>query len=371
MKKVRIFDLSFKDANLIKEYKKEFESFLKKGIFFLGPDVEKLEKNLSNFLKVKHVVCLSSGSSALYLSLKAAGIMKGDEVITSPLSWIITANAIIECGAVPVFADIDENLNICPNSIKRMISKKTKAIVPMHYGGKMCKMNEITNIAKTKKITIIEDAAQSFGSSLNKKMSGTFSKVAAFSLNPMKPLGGLGEGGFCATNNSSLYQKLKKFRYAGTKSNPIKRLISNDIEEPSLNHKMSSLNAIFIIKQLKRFRKEMLKRNKIAEYYLKNINNVVHIHPTKNETNGRYIFTFRTKKRDQMINFLQENNIESKVYHLPLISNIKFYKKYKRDKLVNASNYIHSIISIPCHSKLNMKEVKKVVYYINKFHEKN
>ena len=371
MNKVRIFDLRFNNSKLIEEYKKEFESFLKKGIFFLGPEVEKLEKNLSDFLKVKHVVCLSSGSSALYLSLKAAGIKEGDEVITSPLSWIITVNAIVECGANPVFADIDENLNICPNSIERMITKKTKAIIPMHYGGKMCKMNEIVSIGKKNDIIVIEDAAQSFGSSLNKKMSGTFSKVAAFSLNPMKPLGGLGEGGFCVTNNSIIYQKLKKFRYAGTKSNPIKKLISNDIDEPSLNHKMSSLNAIFLIKQLKRFKKEMMKRNNIAEYYVKNIKNVTHINLPYNETNGRYIFTFKTKNRNRLINFLQENNIESKIYHLPLISNIKFYKKYKRDQLLNATKSIRSIISIPCHSKLNMIEVKKVVYYVNKFHEKN
>ncbi len=359
------------DSKLVNEYSKEFKSFIKKGIFFLGPDVEKLEKKLRDFLRVKHVVCLSSGSSALYLSLKAVGIKKGDEVITSPLSWIITANAIIECGATPVFADIDENLNISPVSIEKMITKKTKAIIPMHYGGKICKMDEIVNLSKMHKITIIEDAAQSFDSSLNNKMSGTFSKIAAFSLNPMKPLGGLGEGGFCATNSTNLYQKIKKLRYAGTRSNPIKRLITNDIEEPSLNHKMSSLNAIFLIKQLKRFKTEMKKRNNIADYYIKHIKNVEHIHSLTNEENGRYIFTFKTKRRNQLITFLQNNNIESKIYHLPLISNIKFYSKFKRDKLVNASKYIKNIISIPCHSKLNFEEVKKVADCVNKFHEKN
>ena len=169
---VKMFDLKVRKGSLRGELIKSINTLFDHGQFFLGPEVLKFEKKISKFLGVKYAVGVSSGSSALYLALKACGIKPGDEVITSPLSWIITSNAIIECGARPIFVDVGDDLNINPDLIEKAITKKTKAIVPMHYGGHMCDMSKILKIAKMYNLKIVEDAAQSFGASLNKKKRG-------------------------------------------------------------------------------------------------------------------------------------------------------------------------------------------------------
>ena len=183
---------------------------------------------------MKYCVCLSSGSSALYLALKASGIKPGDEVITTPLSWIITSNAIVECGAKPVFIDVDNSMNIDANLIESKITKKTFAILPMHYAGLMCDMVKINNIAKKYKIKVIEDAAQSFGAKLNNKNSGNFSDVASFSLNPMKVLASLGEAGMVLTNDRKLSKKIETLRYAGAVN-------KENCYYPSLNFKIDTV----------------------------------------------------------------------------------------------------------------------------------
>ena len=208
--KIPMFDLRVTDQVLMNKLKKAFETTLSHGMVMLGPEVQELEKRVCNIIKTKFAIGVGSGSSALYLALKASGITNGDEVIVSPMTWIITINAIAECGAIPVFADIDNNFNIDPQSIKNRINKKTKAILTMHYAGKLCDMNEITKLAKENNLLIVEDAAQAFGSSMNGVFAGNFSTAASFSFNPMKTLGGYGEAGIVVTNNEEIYEIRKR-----------------------------------------------------------------------------------------------------------------------------------------------------------------
>ena len=259
---VRMFDLRVKDLKVRAELNKSLQKIMDHGLFFFGPELYEFEKKMSQFLNMKYTVGVASGSSALYLALKSLGIKSGDEVITTPFSWIITSNAIVECGATPVFVDIADDYNIDANLIEKKITSKTKAIVPMHWGGHMCDMDKIKKIAKKHNLYVVEDAAQAFGAKFKNNKSGNYSDVAAFSMNPMKCLSGFGEGGLVATNNKKLYEKIKILRYAGTTSDP-KKLITNNCVEISLNHKMDTINAAMLLVAFKFFKKKSNKLKKI------------------------------------------------------------------------------------------------------------
>ena len=180
---VRMFDLRVKNSKIRKDLKKIFENILDHGMFFFGPELEEFEKKMSQFLKMKYTVGVASGSSALFLALKSLGIKKGDEVITTPFSWIITSNAIVECGATPIFVDIKDDCNLNADLIEKKITSKTKAIVPMHWGGHMCDMEKITKIAKKHKLYVVEDSAQSFGAKLKNKKSGNIIDFKSYKKN--------------------------------------------------------------------------------------------------------------------------------------------------------------------------------------------
>ena len=243
--------------NLINCVKKIFSH----GKFIEGPEVEKFESTMSIYLKKKYAVGLSSGSSALYLSLKSLGIGRGDEVITTPFTWIITVNAILETGAKPVFADIKDDFNIDPKSIEKNITKYTKAIVPMHVGGHMCEMQKISEIAKQNKIFVVEDAAQAICSSLKGKKAGYYSDIAAFSMNPMKMLNAFGETGLISTNKGNLYKKILMLRHAGTIKDP-KKIEINNCYISSLNHKIDTIQASFLLSNFKNLESKRKKRDK-------------------------------------------------------------------------------------------------------------
>ena len=184
------------------------------------------ENKLKELLGCKHVVAVTNGTSALFLALVGCGIGYDDEVIVPDITFIATANAVTMTGAKPVFVDVGDDFNINPKLIEKKITKKTKAIVPMHWGGHLCDMNAICHIAKKNNLLIIEDSAQAFGGEINGRKAGSFSIAGAFSMNPMKPLSGYGEGGLVVTDNVDIYNRIKILRYAGTTSDP-KKLITN------------------------------------------------------------------------------------------------------------------------------------------------
>ncbi len=366
--KIPIFDLKVYDKNLKKNLINSVSNVLNHGKLFLGPEVDMLEKKLSKFLNIKYTLAVSSGSSAIFLAMKSAGIKKGDEVIVSTLTWIIPVNAILMCGAIPVFADIDDNLNIDPISVNKKITKKTKAILCMHYAGKLCNMLEIKKIAKKNKLKIFEDSAQSFGAKLSNKSSGTFSDAAGFSSNPMKPFNGYTESGFLITNSKKIYDRAKILRHAGTLSD-YKKIVTNHCIEPSLNHKLDSVSASLLLVSLKSFKNKMKIINKYASFYELNLpNNVKFQTISKNEVHGRYVFPIIVNQRDKLAKYLSNNGIETKIFNLPLVYNTPFYKKFKKEKLPNAEKLIKKILIIPCHEKLNFSQIKYVTNKIIKFY---
>ena len=231
----------------------------------MGSVTKTFENNISKLLNVEYVVATPSGSTALYMSLMILGVGAGDEVIIPDRTFIATAHAVKLTGAKVITVDCNElDTNIDISKIKKLITPKTKAIIPVHYGGKIADMNAIVKIAKKHNLIVIEDASQAFGSKLDDKHAGTIGNIGCFSLNPMKPLGALGEAGIVLTSSKKIYNKLKALRYNGLDEN--KRCIYK-----SLNAKIDSLQASFLNIQLKTLDKTIIKRTKYAKYYDKHL----------------------------------------------------------------------------------------------------
>ena len=211
-------------VNLIKQAESQKKDIIlllnritKKGQFVGGEDINKFEKNICKLIKVKHCVALNSGTDALTLGLHLLGIKKGDEVITAPNSFIASVAAIVHLGATPVFADICDDGNIDPHDIKKKISTKTKAIMPVHLSGKPCQMDKILSISKKFQLPVIEDAAQAIGTKFKNKFIGTFGEVGCFSAHPLKNLNAMGDSGYLVTNNSQIAKKIALLRNHGIK----------------------------------------------------------------------------------------------------------------------------------------------------------
>ena len=372
MMKVPFLDLKVNDKVLKNNLIHRFEKILNHGQFLSGPEQIEFENIFAEEIGVKYALGVSSGSSALYLSLVANNIGPGDEVITTPYTWIITTNAIASVGATPVFVDVMEDFNIDPNKITEAITPKTKAILPMHVAGHMCDMKSIIQIAKENNLLIIEDAAQAFCSSIDGKRAGSFSDIAAFSMNPMKILHAYGEAGAVVTNNKKKIDLLKQLRHAGTKRYLNKNYHINKCNHISLNHKMDTIQASFLIEEINRMNKIKLKRDKLSDYY---DNTLPHLgcNPQRifnNEIHGRYYYMFICNKRNELLKYLTSMKIECKIFYSPLTCDVVVHKTNNHLKLPVARSLLRKCISIPMHENMSMNQAKYIVNCISKFYSK-
>jgi len=368
--KVPFFDLRTEQSQLKRDLIAAVENVLDHGRLFLGPEVEELESEISQYLGCKYAVGVDSGSSALFLALKASGIGPGDEVITTPLTWIISANAIAACGADPVFADVLDDFTIDPVSVESMISTKTKAVVPMHYAGQMCDMRKLTAVAKSNNLLIVEDAAQAFGAKLRGKNAGTFSTAAGFSLNPMKAFGGYGEAGVVVTDDELIYQKVKRLRHAGTTSDPKKR-ITNYCEDISLNHKMDTINAALLLVAMRYLPEKQKRKERIASILRDGLPGSIESQRTlPDHVHGRYVYPIRSSSRDALKSFLEEHQIETKIMHEPLVCDAPVFKMCRASS-ENAREVLNSSLVVPSHEKLSSEQVQYIIDVVSAFIEQN
>lgn len=369
--RVPIFDLRVTNSELKEQLTMALVRVLDHGKLFMGPEVEEFEELISKYIGVKYAVGVGSGSSALYMALKACGIGPGDEVITTPLTWIITVNAIAACGATPVFADVRNDFNIDPNSIEERITSKTKAIVPMHYAGHMCDMVSICNIAENNNLIIVEDAAQAFTGTLNGQKAGSFSFVAGISMNPMKVYGGYGEAGVAVTNDEKIYSKLKQLRHAGTTSDP-KKIITNECLEISLNHKMDTINAALLLIAFNYLPNKQKIREMIANRYDNELpKNILKQEYLSGEKHARYVYPIKCNDRDKLKNYLETKHIETKIMHEPLACDAPVYMKYNQHPVPVARKILADSLIIPSHEKLNSKQVDYVISKTQSFFQTN
>tara|TARA_B100001057_G_C22820450_1_gene939155 strand:- start:499 stop:1602 length:1104 start_codon:yes stop_codon:yes gene_type:complete len=364
--KIELIDLRSRYKEEKKDIIKILDKTLQKGNLILTPELANLEKRIAAYTGSKFCLGLNSGTDALMMSLWACGIKKGDEVITSALSFVASAGSIAHLGATPIFSDVKNDLNINPDNIEKLVTKKTKAILPVHWTGRMCDMDRIVKIAKKYKLLIIEDAAQGMGSFYKGKHAGKFSKVAAFSAHPLKNLNGIGDSGFITTDDKKIYQKIKLYRNHGLAGRDVVNIFG-------VNSRMDVINAEIINYRLKKLKNVINKRKRNINYYKKYLKtNKVQIIPDKSyETNSHVMFITICENRDELKKFLEKYKIQSLIYYGNPLHKHKASKYLpKRDNLINSEYLASKVLALPHHQGLNETDIKFVCKVINKFYEK-
>jgi len=363
---VPFLDLKPQYKQIKSEIDLAIQNVVNKQFFILGDEVAEFEKEFSKYIGVKEVVSVNSGTDALILSLRALGIGPGDEVITQSNSFIATSLAITELGAIPVFVDIDPNtLQIDVDKIQDKISKKTKAILVVHLYGASANIERIKKIAKDNKLYLVEDAAQSVGSTYKGKKLGSFGDLAAFSFYPGKNLGAYGDAGAIGINNKKFVEKIKRLRNYGQKEK------YNHVSL-GINSRMDEIQAAVLRVKLKHIDSWNRDRNKVAQLYKSLITSPVKIINIAEGVYSNYhLFVIRTKKRKQLMSFLSDNNITSLIHYPTPIHKQKCYQGlFNNLKLPETVNASKEILSIPIYSELSEKKVKYISDIINDFYEK-
>lgn len=364
---VKFYKIGNEFNRVKKSYIKKIIKIFSSGNFIQGNSNKVFEKKISNLLKVKYVVGVGNGSDALEIGLLALGIKKGDEVITATNSWVSSLNAILNVGATPVLVDVDDNYNIDCEDIKKAITKKTKAIMPVHLNGLPSSMREIKMIAKKNKLRIIEDSAQAILSKYQNKYVGTIGDVGSFSMHPTKNLGVGGDGGFVVTNKKTIFNKMKLISNHGINN-------KGELIMQGRNSRLDELQAELILHKLKYLENDTKKRQKIAQIYKKKLKNYVII-PNRNikseivHTYHRYVIRLKNNyQRNQLKMYLQKLKIETKIHYTKPIHQYKCFAKYSfKKRLKNSENQSSTILSLPINHFMTFKEVNFVIRSIIRF----
>jgi perosamine synthetase len=348
-----------------------------------GPLVKNFESEFANYLGTKFAVAVNSCTAALHLSMRALNIRPGDEVIVPDLTFAATANAAIFCGAKPVLADIDEKtFNISPKQVLNKITSKTKAIIPVHYGGQSCDMKELLEIAQDKHLSIVEDCAHSLGADYNGKKTGTFGAMGCFSFYPTKIITTL-EGGMITTDDEKLYQRLRLLREHGMSRTAIDRESGAtwyyDVVDLGYNYRLTDPQAALGSSQLKRVEDGIKRRIRIADYYDKELStaapNVTVPFRAPNRSHIFHLYTLKIPEskggvyRNELFKKLANANIQSSVHYTPLHL-MNFYKQFlnkKSDTFPVAEKIYNQILTLPLYPNLTKKQVTKITGEIASF----
>ncbi|MFC1570452.1 DegT/DnrJ/EryC1/StrS family aminotransferase [Candidatus Omnitrophota bacterium] len=358
--KIPYRDLSVKDNKLKEELMSSVDKVLSHGRVILGPEVAEFEKESAEYCSRKFGVGMNSGTDAIYLALRSLGIGSGDEVITTPLSWIATTNTIVLTGATPVFVDISEDLNINVDLIEAAITPRTKAIMPVHFTGRMCKMDKILKIADMHGLHVVEDAAQAFGAASGGSRAGSFGTLGCFSMNPMKVLCAYGEAGLVVTDDEKIYEKLLSLRYAGT-------INKEDCFYPSLNGRIDTLQAAMLSVNLRFLDEKISNRQKVAGRYTNALKDVVKCPEDDGTEHVYYSYTIVTDKRDELRDFLATKGIETKVQHPILMPKHTAYKGSFECEIPVAEDLVEKILCLPNEENLTDEQVDYVISMVKEF----
>lgn len=352
-----------------KLYKKELDQaiarVLNSGKYILGDEVRNFEHEFAQYFGVKYAIGVANGTDALILSMKTLDIGPGDEVITTPFTAIPTSSAIIMTGATPVFVDIDpDTFLIDIEKVGSAITKKTKAIIPVHIFGNVVNVQKLRKIVG-KKIAIIEDACQAHGSKIGTKYAGTIGDLGTFSFYPTKNIGGYGDGGMITTNNSKLTEKIKLLRMYG--------MVDKDhIVINGGNSRLDELQAAILTVKLKYLNQTNQKRQVIAKRYIRELNPNLFIH--QKVPNGVYhnyhLFESRyLGDRNRLVQYMDKLGIQTNIYYpVPLhLQKANKFLGYKAGQLPNCKMVCKQAIAFPMYPELTEKDLNYVIKSINAF----
>ena len=338
-----------------------------------GHILRKFESRFANIINCRYAIGVSNGTEALHLSLISCGIGNGDEVIIPDFTFVATANAVFLSGAKPILADIDESLNISTNSIIKKITAKTKAIIPVHFGGLACNIREIKKIAKKYNLKIIEDCAHAFGTFEGNKHVGTFGETGCFSFYPTKNITTI-EGGMITTNSKNLHKKLISLRNHGLDRSLLDRNKTSfpweyDVSTPGYNFRLDEVRSALGLSQLSRYKIARSKRVKAAKYYnnkLKKISGIKIVNLDKTDLSSFHMYIIRISKefgidRNTLHKKLFSKGIKTTMHYKPL-HKFSFLMKHYSDKMFpNSSLAYIECLTLPLFPMITKKQQDYVI----------
>lgn len=355
---MQFIDLKTQYHRVAEDVRARMDAVFEHGQFILGPEVDEVEARLADFAGVKHCITVASATDALLIALMALDIGPGDEVITTPFTFVATASMVKMLGATAVFVDIDpQTYNIDPAKIEAAITPKTKVILPVNLYGQCADYQKIEAIAKAHKLVLIEDAAQSFGASQHGKRSGGFGDIGITSFFPAKPLGCYGEGGACFTNSDHFADEIRMIRHHGQR-------VRYEHIRLGVNGRFDTLQAAILLAKLAIFPDELAKRAEVAARYDALL--APHIKPPYLEA-GNFSayaqYTLRLDDRDRVQKGLQEQGIPTAVhYPLPLHLQPLFKDEYPHvEHLKQSEIAANTVMSLPFHPYLTHEDQDKIV----------
>ena len=330
-----------------------------------GQRVEEFEKALSQYLGAKYVCVMNSATSALHVAYKTIGLKKDDEVITTPITFAATSNAVLMNDAIPVFCDIKSDGNIDENRIEELITSKTKAVVPVDFGGNPVNIKKIKEICNKHKLYLIEDCAHALGSEIDGQKVGTWADISIFSFHAIKPITTCGEGGALVTNNKELFEKAKLLRSHGMVK---KQVWNSDMVELGYNYRLSDVASALGTSQLKKLDNFINKRATIAEYYNQKFENNPYFFPIKiplHVKSAYHLYPILLDRgfwcaKEDIFKELQEKGVGVQVHYKPTYQ-FSYYKKlFGEQKLHNAEEFYKAELSLPCHQEMSLKDAEFV-----------
>lgn len=365
---INFLDLNKQYLSVKKEFLGKIDDIMSRGDFILGQEVRGFEKEFAKYCGVNYAVGLNSGTDALLLSLKALGIGCGDEVIVPVFTFIATSFAVSLAGAKPVFVDIDERTyNIDPKKIEKAITKRTKAIMPVHLFGLCANMPEILKIARKHNLKVVEDAAQAHGAKIKGKASGSMGDLGCFSFYPTKNLSAFGDAGMVTANSKSLYKKLLQLRDCGRSK---KRYLHNIV---GYNSRLDNAQACYLrlkLKQLNKWTDSRIKNAGVYSKMLKYAKGVTTPLVPSGFEHVFHVYSIRTKMRKKLMQELSRHKIPCSVFYpLPLhLQKVNRPLGYKYGDFPVAERISKEILALPIHTNLKRSDIIKIVYVIKRVH---
>ena len=366
---VTFFDLNRQNKILRSEIDQAVASVITSGRYILGENVAQLEKEIASYCGTRFAIGVASGTDALHLALRACGVKAGDEVITSPFTFVATAEAIAYCGATPVFVDIEPNtFNIDPAKIEAKITKKTRAILPVHLYGQPCDMAKIMAIAKKHGLKVVEDCAQSIGSKFNARFTGSFGDAGCFSFFPTKNLGCFGDGGMVTTNDEKLADEVKVLRGHGSRQTYHYDLIG-------YNSRLDELQAAILRVKLPHLASWAESRRKTANQYHNAFKGIKGLRLPEEAPGAYHVynqFTLRVDGRDGLFSHLKSKQVGAMVYYPLSLHLQKAFSNlgYKKGDLPESELAQDEVLSLPIFPELTPAELDETCAAVRSFFNK-
>jgi dTDP-4-amino-4,6-dideoxygalactose transaminase len=366
--KIPYINLGLQHKDIKADILKSIGNLLDNGQFILGEETQRFEKSFAALSQTTYALGVANGTDALFLSMMALGIGKGDEVITAPNSYLASASSIAIAGATPVFADVRDDLNLNPELVEKAITAKTKAIIVVHLTGRPAAMDELLAIAKKHTLHIIEDCAQAIGATYKGKPVGSFGSTGCFSLHPLKNLAACGDGGVITTSDEKIYNHLVQARNHGLKSR-------DECAFWSFNSRLDNLQAAILNVKLKELERWTHRRREIAAMYQEAFKGLDLIVPSDKvgEKAVYHTFIIQTSKRDALKQHLADAGIDTKVHYPIAIHQQEAARSlgYRPGDFPVTEKQVHTMLSLPVFAELTNEEVQYVAAEIKKFFAKN